>query len=152
MAYKITFVATIDGKERRRIDFLETKSDVKNLAKRFIKRYNLSEHNSYYFIEETKNQNGSIMKNQYLDDTEQAQRASKQYLNFILSNKSALLKIRNGLKLYKIAEDMNSIQLELLTGKQMSYIDAIYEKTMKGLGYPSYTPQKSKYGVNLKWI
>jgi len=32
----------------------------------------------------------------------------------------------------------------------MSYIDAIYEKTMKGLGLPNYTGQKSKYGVNLK--
>jgi len=151
MNYKVTFVATINSKEIRRTDFLELKSELNSLIKKFKKRYNLSEHNAYYFIEEFKNNLGSTMQNsKYLDDTEQAQRASKQYLDFILSNKLALSNVRNGLKLFKIAEDMNKTPKELLTEKQMSYIDAIYDKTKKGLGLPNYTGQKSKYGVNLK--
>lgn len=86
----------------------------------------------------------------FLNDTAQQQRASKQYLEFILSNKEALLKNRNGQKLLDAAENMDSQPKETLTPKRMSYIDDIYEATMKGMGLPSYKGQKTKYGVNFK--
>jgi len=89
-------------------------------------------------------------KVQYLNDKEQAQRSSVEYLSFIFANQKSLLKRRNGEKHLKAMKDISGIPNNNFTPKQMSYIDSVYEMVMKELGFPAYKGQKSKYGMNFK--
>ncbi len=75
----------------------------------------------------------------YSNDMDQAQRGAKEQLKIILSNKSKLLKVRNGEKLLSIANSLNRNKTAF-SPKQLSFIDSIYEKTMKGAGFESFTP------------
>ena len=67
---------------------------------------------------------------------EQAQRSARANLDFILQNKKWLLKVRNGEKYFRDAQSISK-QKEQFTPSQLSYIEGIYEKTMKGAGFES---------------
>ncbi len=91
-----------------------------------------------------------MSKRNFHDDTEQTNRAAREYLNFIFANSKHLLKRRNGLKHLKAMESISKVLNDNFSPKQKSYIDSVYEMVMKELGFPSYRGQKSKYGINLK--
>jgi hypothetical protein len=68
---------------------------------------------------------------------EQAQRSAREQLRIILANTPALRYVKGGGALAKAAREMDS-QIRNgrpLTPKQMSFIDSIYEKTMRGAGF-----------------
>lgn len=77
--------------------------------------------------------------NRYAPDKDRARNTAVLQLNFINANKKYLRRLRNGEKLIKAAEDFTEkIRLkEALTPNQMYFIESIYEKVMKGAGYPS---------------
>jgi hypothetical protein len=75
----------------------------------------------------------------FAKDVDQAQRGAKEQLKIILSNKSKLLKVRNGEKLLTIANSFNRSKTAF-SPKQLSFIDSIYEKTMQGAGFESFSP------------
>ena len=67
---------------------------------------------------------------------QQAQRSARANLQFILSNKKHLLKVKGGEKLIQAAENMSRWK-EDLTPNQISFIESIYEKTFAGAGFES---------------
>ena len=79
-----------------------------------------------------------IRSKPYFSGKQQQQRAAKANLDFILKYGDALLKVKDGDKHLKSAEGMNA-QTTPFTEPQISYINGIYEKTMKGMGFPSCT-------------
>lgn len=83
----------------------------------------------------------------FLNDNSQAQRTAREQLKFIIANGQYLLKVRGGENYHKTAKDFSNMK-EKFTSPQLSYIDVIYEKTMKGLGYGSYSSTfKPKKGL-----
>lgn len=90
--------------------------------------------------ETTKGAKMTRMPNQnvYASDKDHAQNTAKEQLKIILANKEHLLKARDGKTLSFIAEDFSKSQ-EPFTPKQLSFIDSIYEKTMKGAGFEAYS-------------
>lgn len=89
-----------------------------------------------------------INTTRYHSDVQQAQRSAREQLKFILANGDKLLQIMNGRKYLMTAEEFAAIK-EDFTPKQLSYIDVIYEKTMRGVGFDSFTvtykPMKRKF-------
>ncbi|MEW6507208.1 MAG: hypothetical protein AB1432_05625 [Bacteroidota bacterium] len=87
-----------------------------------------------------------ILDCKFINDNDQAQRSAREQLKFIVANKDKLNNVRNG-NSYKIAAISLNRCKENFTPKQLSYIDNIYEKVMKGAGYESfsanYKPKKS---------
>ena len=79
------------------------------------------------------------------NDNPRSQRSARDYLEFIIKNLTELDNVRNGAK-YKQDAIRLSVQRHNFTNKQLSYIDVIYEKVMKGMGLPSfqttYKPQR----------
>lgn len=75
----------------------------------------------------------------YLSNNAQAQRLAKDYLRFILQNISALRRFDRLGKKEKAAREFTALleKGEDLTGPSLTYVDGIYEDTMKGLGLPS---------------
>jgi hypothetical protein len=83
----------------------------------------------------------------YLNDNSQAQRTAREQLKFILANGQYLLKVRGGEKYFEDAKDFIKMK-DNFTEPQLSFIDVIYEKTMKGLGFESYSSTfKPKKGL-----
>lgn len=82
---------------------------------------------------------GNVSAASLHSDKAYSQRAAKDYLDFIIDNLSQLDNIRNGAK-YKEDARQLSKQEYPYTSPQLSYIDAIYEKVMKGFGLPSFSP------------
>lgn len=80
-----------------------------------------------------------VNNSRFASDNDQAQRGAKQQLNFVLANKAKLLKVRNGEKLLAVANSFNRSKVAF-SPKQLSFIDAIYEKTMQGAGFESFSP------------
>ena len=70
---------------------------------------------------------------------EQAQKSAKASLEIIMANLHHLEKVRNGKELCKTARQFNDfVQKGIrLTPGQLSFVEGIYEKTMKGAGYES---------------
>ena len=92
-----------------------------------------------------------INKTVFHNDNPCAQRGAREYLKFILANKAALLKVKGGEDFYKAARNLSFI-IEDLTPKQLSFIDVIYEKTMKGLGLESFSATyKPNNKTNLRY-
>jgi len=83
-----------------------------------------------------------MSKKNYHDDTAQTNRAAREYLSFILANMKFLLKHRNGQRHLEAILSISKTQNDKFSPKQKSYIDSVYEMTMKGLGFPSYRGQK----------
>jgi hypothetical protein len=73
----------------------------------------------------------------FASDKALAQRTAKGQLTFIIGNKLALLKLKNGERLFLTAAGFNEMR-DNFTDKQMSFIDSIYEETFKGLGFESF--------------
>jgi len=73
----------------------------------------------------------------FLNDNSQAQRAAREQLKIITMNLSKLEKIRNAAKYIQAVQDFNATKINF-TPKQLSFIDVIYEKTMKGAGFESF--------------
>jgi len=80
----------------------------------------------------------NVSSSRWHNDSESAQRAAKEYLKFIMNNLHFLKKVKNSEKYISAAKSLNQ-QTSLFTPKQLSYIDVIYEKVMKGAGYPSFS-------------
>ncbi len=80
-------------------------------------------------------------------DKGQAQRAAKEVLKFILTNKKHFKP--GDEKHLRAAVSMDS-QLGLFSPKQLSYVDGIYEILMGDMGYPSYKGQKSDFSRKLR--
>lgn len=74
----------------------------------------------------------------FVNDKEQSERSARAQLEFILANKTSLMKIMNGRK-YAMTADELSNNKEKLTDNQKSYVDVIYERTMKSLHLPYFT-------------
>lgn len=79
-------------------------------------------------------------------NTQQAQRSAKEQLKIILSNAAHLLKVRNGQKKLSDAREFQAIVERggTLSPGQLSYIDGIYEATMKGAGFDSVNSHHDK--------
>lgn len=89
-------------------------------------------------------------KQQY-NDREGAQRRARDYIKFIYQNRKFLDKLRNG-STYKSAAENLFVQHAPYTDKQLSYIDVLYEKTMKGAGFPAAeTTYKHNNKANLRY-
>lgn len=69
-------------------------------------------------------------------DKGQSERASRDYLRFIVANIKHLDSVRNGSKYKQAAVSLHS-QKEPFTDKQKSYIVEIYERVMQGAGFDS---------------
>jgi hypothetical protein len=80
-----------------------------------------------------------VNNSRFASDKDQAQRGAIEQLKIILSNKTKLLKVRNGEKLLVIASSFSRSKVAY-TPKQLSFIDSIYEKTMQGAGFESFSP------------
>jgi hypothetical protein len=74
----------------------------------------------------------------FLNDNKSAQRGAREQLKFILANGDKLLRLLNGKKYLITARDFQNMK-EDFTPNQLSYIDTIYEKTMKACGFDSFT-------------
>lgn len=72
------------------------------------------------------------------NDNECSQRVARKSISFILQNLKYLDNVRNG-STYKERIISMAEQRENFTDKQLSYIDTIYEKVMKGFGLPSFS-------------
>lgn len=70
------------------------------------------------------------------NDRAGAQRRAKDYIKFIYQNRTFFDKLRNG-STYKQAAESMFKQHAPFTDKQLSYIDVLYEKVMKGAGFPA---------------
>lgn len=79
-----------------------------------------------------------INTGKFHNDLAQAQRSAKAQLDFIINNQDKLLRVLNGKKYLMTALQFAECK-EPLTPKQLSYIDVIYEKTMKGCGFQCAT-------------
>jgi len=79
----------------------------------------------------------------------QAQRSAREQLKFILANKRALLSVKNGARKYDVALQL-STWLDKFTETEMSRIDALYESTMKGMGFESVGTHHDKPRANLR--
>jgi len=90
-----------------------------------------------------------LSSNVYSSDKGQSLNTALAQIEFITANKDALLKLRNGKEtLEKFNGIINNYKsTNHLTDNQKSFIDVIYEKTMKGLGFDSYL---STYKLNCK--
>lgn len=75
----------------------------------------------------------------FSNDNEQAQRGAREQLKIILANRAKLLNTRNGKKLLAVANSFNKNKSSF-SPKQLSFIDSIYEKTMQGAGFESFSP------------
>ena len=77
--------------------------------------------------------------NRFERNHEQAQRSAKEQLSFILSHAPHLLRLRGGATKLKVAKDFQAIldSKQKLTPNQLSFCDAIYEATWKGMGVGS---------------
>lgn len=75
----------------------------------------------------------------FSSDMDQAQRGAKEQLKIILANKAKLLNTRNGKKLLAVANSFSKSRVAY-SPKQLSFIDSIYEKTMQGAGFESFSP------------
>jgi len=73
------------------------------------------------------------------DGRDTAERGAREQLKFIMANLESLRKADRKGNHERAARSMNA-QKERLTPKQLSYIDDIYEKVMKGAGFGSFTP------------
>lgn len=82
---------------------------------------------------------GRVPGTGFASDKDQAQRGAKEQLKIILANKTKLLKTRNGEKLLAVANSFSKSRTAF-TPKQLSFIDSIYEKTMQGAGFESFSP------------
>jgi len=96
---------------------------------------------------------GLIPKNtaRFHSDKEATQRHAVEYMKFISANiaafkSKATKKNREAFLQFQLMVKNN----EPFNDFEKSYINDLYEKTMAGLGLPSYKGQKSKWGVNLK--
>ena len=74
----------------------------------------------------------------FLNDNKSAQRGTREQLKFILANGDKLLRLLNGKKSLITAQDFQNMK-EDFTPNQLSYIDTIYERTMKACGFDSFT-------------
>mgnify|MGYP001132213578 CR=1 FL=1 len=72
---------------------------------------------------------------------DQAQRSAKAQLEVIMANLMHLEKVRNGSELCDKARQFNELVKKniKLSPKQLSFVDSIYEKMMKGAGYENCT-------------
>jgi len=90
---------------------------------------------------------GKINSSPQHSDKECSERGAREYLKFINENKHFLKNVKNGSKYIQVVESLIE-QRAPFTDKQKSYIDVIYEKTMKGYGMPSfertYKPKKRR--------
>ena len=72
-------------------------------------------------------------------------------LTFIIQNKLALRKVDKSGKMEKAALEFLHLvnNNSKLTPNQLSFLDAIYENTMKGIGFPScptkHDPKKKRF-------
>lgn len=84
---------------------------------------------------------------------EQAQNTAKAQLEIILANIKHLGKVRNGYNLISKAREFNNLiqQNIKLSPKQLSFVDGIYEKMMKGAGYDSCTLHIDKKRKGLRF-
>ena len=80
---------------------------------------------------------GNINAGALHSDKESSQRLIKATMEFIMDNIEFLDNVRNGKKYREDAISLNK-QDYPFTSNQLSYIDNIYEKVMKGMGFPSY--------------
>lgn len=80
-----------------------------------------------------------VTNTRFASDKDQAQRGAKEQLKIILANKTKLLKTRNGKKLLDVANSFSKSKVAF-SPKQLSFIDSIYEKTMQGAGFESFSP------------
>lgn len=81
----------------------------------------------------------------FYNDKSRAQRTAREQLKFIKANISALNKVDKRGTMLKAFNDFIRCK-NSFTPKELSYIDSIYEATMKGLGFPSYKGIKSDFG------
>jgi hypothetical protein len=79
----------------------------------------------------------------YYSGKEQQQRSAREKLKFILANKKHLLNVKGGENKYSAAINFNNMK-ELFTDNQLSFIDGIYESTMKGAGFESVSVHHDK--------
>ncbi len=70
---------------------------------------------------------------------EQAAAGAREQLRIIMANLHHLRKLRGGEKMIRAAQSFQGIILrhETLTPNQLSFVDSIYEKTMKAAGFES---------------
>lgn len=92
-----------------------------------------------------------INTEKYHSDKGQAQRTAREQLKFIQSNLKAFESVAS----QKNIEAFNSFAKQFFkkvafSDNQLSYIDVLYEKTMEGLGLPSYSGIKYGKHVRLK--
>ena len=82
-----------------------------------------------------------------------AQRTAEMQLQFVLANLHHLQKVDKAEKMEKAAKDFKrDIDHHLLlTPGQLSYVDGIYEATMRGAGYPSAALHFDKKRRGLKY-
>lgn len=68
-----------------------------------------------------------------------AQKTAQGQIEFVMANLASLRKVDKTGKHEKAAKQFNAIikSGRKLTPNQLSYVDGIYEKTMKGAGFPS---------------
>ncbi|MEW6511859.1 MAG: hypothetical protein AB1428_12985 [Bacteroidota bacterium] len=83
----------------------------------------------------------------------QAQRTARHLSDFIQTNLHHLRKVDRTGKLEKDAASFHArLQRgEELTGNQLSYLEALYEKTMAGAGFPSVDTHHDKRPRSLKF-
>ena len=87
---------------------------------------------------------------QFSSDKSVSLRGAIAKMEFITENIVALRQCRNGKKNVETLGDLKSYyrHFRTLTDKQMSLVDCLYEKTMKGLGFESFeATYKPKKGV-----
>ena len=90
-----------------------------------------------------------INTTKFLSDKDQSERSARAQLSFIFMHEADLIKGKNGEKLLRDAKDM--AECFTLSDKQKSYIDSIYEKVMKALGFESYTSTFRPRKKNLRF-
>ena len=76
----------------------------------------------------------------------QAQRSAKAQLEIILGNIQHLLTVKNGERMAEAARKFKAEidASEKLSENKLSYVDAIYEATMKGMGFESVNTHHDK--------
>ena len=92
-----------------------------------------------------------VTKKTKYKDNDQAQRTAKEQIEFIKANYSYFTKAAKPKDIAAFQDFLRMSNTDKkFVGGQFSYIDGMYELTMKGMGFPAVKNQKSKWGVNLK--
>jgi hypothetical protein len=89
----------------------------------------------------------------FFSNAEQAERTARHLSDFIQDNLVHLRKVDNSGRMEKAAKSFHTLLVnrEKLTPGQLSFLEAIYEKTIRGAGFPAIETHHDKRKSSMRF-